>query len=412
MIKQDTQTGSDPAVIVIGGGAGGLSVVRSLARQGIPVYSLCYPHDPVRFSRYSRYIPFDGKMPARQAWAQFLTGTSSKHLRGAVLLACDDEAIQLILENYEALSSRYILEKSRPETRKAMLDKLSTYEKAREIGLSTPGYWFIKSRSELAERMNEFRFPMIVKPLFSPDFDKFNQKYLRADTQCELVKKFHQIDDLGIEFVLMEFIPGGDDKLCSYYTYRDEDGRRLVHFTKRIKRRFPVNMGGATYHVTDWIPEAAELGQRFFERIDLRGLGNIEFKRDPRDGQLKVIEVNARFTASVGLVAQSGVDLAVLTYDHLTGKSCAPIMDYEKDLVLWSPIEDFKAFLNLWQRNQITVAEWIGDISRTSQLMFFSWRDPGPSLFLIRQKLMRLLKRVFSGHRGQMIAAMKSSGLS
>ena len=66
--------------------------------------------------------------------------------------------------------------------------------------------------------------------------------------------------------LLMEYIPGGDDRLCSYYTYLNEAGAPLFHFTKRIIRRYPAGMGTACYHITDWIPELAEPANRLCSR--------------------------------------------------------------------------------------------------------------------------------------------------
>src|SRR5438105_868251 len=79
----------------------------------------------------------------------------------------------------------------------------------------------------------------------------------------------------------------------------------LFEFTKRVIRRFPAMTGTACYAITDRIPEAAELGNRLFRHVALRGLANVEFKRDVRDGTLKLIECNARFTASQALVTRS-----------------------------------------------------------------------------------------------------------
>ena len=72
--------------------------------------------------------------------------------------------------------------------------------------------------------------------------------------------------------------------------------------------------GNACYHISSWEPEAADLGEKFFRGINLRGLGNIEFKRDLRDGKLKVIECNARFTAAQELLNRSGMDISEIIY--------------------------------------------------------------------------------------------------
>ena len=73
-------------------------------------------------------------------------------------------------------------------------------------------------------------------------------------------------------------------------------------------------------------------------------LGNIEFKRDPRDGKLKVIEVNARFTAAQELVRRAGVPIDLIVYRHLTKQ---PLPDFEpvkEELRMWYPLRDFLGF--------------------------------------------------------------------
>ena len=62
-----------------------------------------------------------------------------------------------------------------------------------------------------------------------------------------------------------------------------------------MTRVYPVTSGPGCHHITDWIPELREPALRLFRQAGLRGLANVEFKRDDRDGQLKLIECNARF---------------------------------------------------------------------------------------------------------------------
>src|SRR6185437_4458297 len=124
----------------------------------------------------------------------------------------------------------------------------------------------------------------------------------------------------GLDVMVVEMVPGPDSRLCSYYTYLDESGTPLFHFTKRVIRRSPPVFGGGSYHITDWLPEVKELGLRFFQAVGLRGLGNVEFKRDERDGRLKLIECNARFTEANCLVMASSLDLPLLVYNRLVGR--------------------------------------------------------------------------------------------
>ncbi len=80
----------------------------------------------------------------------------------------------------------------------------------------------------------------------------------------------------------------------------------LVVFTKRKLRQNPPGFGVGCYHITQLGPAVAEMGLRFLQAADFRGIANVEFKRDARDGTLKMIECNARFTAANELSAPPG----------------------------------------------------------------------------------------------------------
>ena len=54
-----------------------------------------------------------------------------------------------------------------------------------------------------------------------------------------------------------------------------------------------------------------ELGLAFLRGAGVRGLANVEFKRDERDGRLKLIECNYRFTAPNEQFRRAGMDLAL-----------------------------------------------------------------------------------------------------
>ncbi|KAF2988864.1 ATP-grasp domain-containing protein [Methylocystis sp. MJC1] len=381
---------TQPAAIVIDGTFNNLSVARSLVRRGIKVYVLCDSREPVRFARGVTWLRMpDNGSPA--SWEKFLLGPESDYLSGSMLLACSDPAIKMIAENNETLSRKFLLEEGEPETRLCLLDKLRTYYEAQEAGVPTVDFALVESGAELHGLMSRFRFPIILKPLYSPDSERLGGKFVMARNESELLSLKDRLAS-GIKTVAMEFVPGGDDLLCSYYCYMDEKGEPIVEFTKRLLRRSPIHTGNACYHITDWNPEAAELGRKFFKHVKLRGIGNIEFKRDLRDGRLKIIEANARFTLGTPLLVASGVDLAGITYARLTGQPVAPIQDYKKDLVFWLPAEDTRTFWQLRSRGEITFFQWLRSIARARVLPYFSWTDPAPSLYLNAQRAMQLFE--------------------
>jgi predicted ATP-grasp superfamily ATP-dependent carboligase len=122
------------------------------------------------------------------------------------------------------------------------------------------------------------------------------------------------------------------------------------------------------------------MGKRFFHGIGFRGLGNIEFKRDPRDGQLKLIEVNARFTAAQELLVQAKMDIAWIIYLHVTSGVVPATNGYKEHLRLWYCLEDFGSYRDLRALGQLSFLSWLRSVARPQVLPYFSLRDPKPAV--------------------------------
>jgi D-aspartate ligase len=374
-----------------------ISVARSLGRAGARVYLLGEPQSPERYSRYITYIPLPGGRPAEQLWADFLLSALSEPLRGAVLLACSDAGIEVILRNRERLAEKFRLDISDPQAQECALNKLCTYMAAEEAGVPAPRFWWAKDLEEVHARRDEFVYPLLLKPLYSHKFSSmYGKKFILARDLGQLLEAFADVQRHQLEIVLLELIPGPDDRLCSYFTYTDEEHTRLFDFTKRVIRRYPENQGLACYHITDWIPEVAELGAKLLTQMGLLGLGNVEFKRDERDGKLKVIEVNARFTAANPVIAASGYDLGLFVYNRIVGRPQASLKHrpYRGGMRLWYPENDAKAFLELRGKGKLTLRQWVGSLLHPQVLPYFRWYDPAPSAVSAARLAQRLSTRL------------------
>lgn len=389
-----------PPAILLGGSVNALSIARSLGRAGVTVYGLNAPDAEIRHSRYARWLP-QSPSAGPDDWLQYLLSPRSEHLRGAVLLAASDAAVALLATHRAELSDRYRLDCSDPAAQLCMLDKLCTYSAAVEAGVPTPRFWPVFRVTDVEALRSELVYPLVVKPRHSEPFGaRFGRKYFVANTFDEACRWVDTASAAGVGVLLMEMIPGPDDRLCSYNTYLDEAGNPQFEFTKRVIRRYPVNMGAATYHVTDHIPELREPALRLFRHVGLRGLANAEFKYDERDGQLKLIECNARFIASQPLFAKSGFDLGTWVYERAVGRVPPSLTDYPDGLHLWSPVADLRAFVQLRSRGDLTTRRWLASLVHPQTFATFDWRDPAPSavgsLKLARAAIRRVERRVGS----------------
>jgi len=125
----------------------------------------------------------------------------------------------------------------------------------------------------------------------------------------------------------------------------------------------------------------------------LRGLACVEFKRDARDGQLKIIEVNHRFTLGHEIVRHAGVDYAMLAYDRLAGRATAPFTGY-RSATMWNPVEDLQTMLRRRAAGTLTAGEWARSLHCRQHFPLFAWDDPMPSLHSWARKARSLASRV------------------
>ena len=392
-MNQPLAVNQPPAILMGANMVTAVSIIRSLGKAGVDVRLLCGPGAAPSYSKYARRLPADGSGLQSQAWVKYLLGPQSESLRGAVLLACNDDALEVLLDHREALAEKYVLDVCDVAAQRAMLDKLATYRMAAEAEVPTPRFWPAHSAEEVLSHADEYVYPLMMKPLFAHQFKKVMRgKYLLVGDLDELMAAFRRVEEHELEVVLLEVIPGPDDLLCSYYTYLDEQGAPQFHFTKRVIRRYPEREGVGCYHITDWNPEVRDLGLRLFGHAGLKGVANVEFKRDLRDGRLKLIECNARFTAANGLLTASGIDLGAYVYRRLAGLPQPPLDDaaYAKGLRLWYPLDDFLAFLDLRRDGRLNLVSWAKGVAHRQVLPYFSLSDPMPSAIRLRNNLRSL----------------------
>lgn len=378
-----------PPVIILGGYENALSIARSLGSRGVRVWALAKPGWPVRLSRHAEWIRLPG-LPQDfwrthdfwQACVQFLTGRESDHLKGAVLLAASDEALEILIDHRPTLQERFRLDRSNPVAQRCLLDKITTYEAAKEAGVPTPRFWILRTRSDLAQIADQLVYPLLVKPrlshLFWPLFQE--AKFITAHTFRDVEDALDVVAEAGVEVFLVEKIPGPDNLLCSYYTYLDQNGRALFDYTKRIIRRHPKNMGQGTYHITDHVPGLKDRSLRLLRHVGLQGVANVEYKEDPRDGEYKLIECNARFTAATSLLAASGLDLTEFVYRQVVGLPTVGFADFRDGVRLWDSQLDRKAYQELRELDELTFGQWLRSVLHRQTFRFFSWRDPAPTV--------------------------------
>jgi D-aspartate ligase len=368
-------------VLLLGGQENALSLTRSLGSRGVTV-RVSAP-EPC-YAAYSRFCAAFDSVPAATDpgayWHALLLDSAGSAYEGSLVIPLSDDAVMFVATAADELARRYVLPQQRPDVQLAMLDKRRTLELAEAAGCAVPRHWSVSRMEDVERLLPTLPYPVAVKPIHSHLFQRaYQRKLLVAQTGEELAAAARKPLDDGIEVMLIEYVPGPHSLLNSYYTYLDEAGRPLFHYTKRIVRRSP-NFGGATCHASRRLPETAEAGLRFFQGVGLLGFGNVEFKRDPRDGLLKVIECNPRFTAAQELLVRCGVDASLLVYAIASGETPPKLEARPGERWLWAPWVDLDSIRLQRTTGEASWFDWLRVLPHRLVFPYLSPRDPRPAV--------------------------------
>src|SRR6476659_3698354 len=124
--------------------------------------------------------------------------------------------------------------------------------------------------------------------------------------------------------MVQERIPGGDDELYTLGSYLRADGEALGLFSGRKLRQTPPGVGTCRVGEAVWVEEVVQQGLTLLHALGFHGLSQVEFKRDPRDGSFRLMEINPRLWQWHGLASACGVDLPRIAYEDLVGERSLP----------------------------------------------------------------------------------------
>jgi D-aspartate ligase len=378
-LRQSNESGID--VLLLGGQENALSIARSLGLHGVTV-RISAP-EPCYASSSRFCASFDPVPPGREPadhWHALLLEQIDGRLAGSLILALSDDAVGFVARFATELARQYVVAEQRPDLQLDLLDKEQTLELAKRAGCAVPWHRRVRAIEDVERLGPTLEYPVAVKPIHSHVFRRaYKGRLFVADDAAHLVRLARPPLEQDLDIMITEYVPGPDSLLNSYYTYLDANGQPLFHYTKRIVRRGP-NFGGGTCHVSQWLPETAEAGLRFFQGIGFRGFGNIEFKRDPRDGVLKVIECNPRFTAAQELLVRCGIDASSLIYAIANGYPPQQLRVRGGSRWLWAPWGDLHAVHLLRRRGAASLSDWLRVVPHRLVFPYFSLQDPRPAL--------------------------------
>jgi D-aspartate ligase len=398
----DTLDTGTPVVVVTVSSAyllhGVIGIVRSLGRLGVTVHVV---HDerwaPADFSRFAGRTftaTLDDHAPDR--FLSDLLDVGRQLGRQAILIPVDDVTTLFVDDHAEALAERFTFPNRPAALARTLSSKKELYLLCKRLGLPAPETVFPRSRGDVEAFAQQATFPLVVKaidPLLlrrSPD----GRSVVIVEDANGLLDAYDRMEAASDpNLMLQEYIPGGAESIWMFNGYFDAYSECLVAFTGTKLRQYPPYTGPTCLGVCRWNPTVEQASKDLLKAVDYRGIVDLGYRYDARDGRYKLLDVNPRIGASFRLLAASGMDVARALYFDLTGQEvpASSVRDGRRWIV---EHHDLLASLVYRRNGELSVAQWVRSLRGVREAAWFAWDDPVPFAAMCWRSALLALQRM------------------
>lgn len=385
-------------VIVLAGGVTALGVMRAFGRRGIGTYAFPEAHDYVRHSRWYRPLPGAGQTTVATApsAASLRETLRQSGLQQGFLCACSDDWNHAVSEYAESPAPGFVSIVPPLKALARLQDKAGLAQLLQELGVPMPMTRLVRGPADVANLPDSSDTFYFLKPTDSQHFlAHFGTKGMRVPTAAEAQRRLGEISAAGLSVVLQEYIPGSFTEHYFIDGYISRAGQIKGLFARRRLRIYPPDFGNSTAMVSVPLAEvsqAVESLRRVLGTVGYRGIFSGEFKRDPRDGQFKLLEVNTRPWWFIDFAVRCGVDVCHMAYEDAHDRPVAEVMEYRVGATCVFPYYDFFAAQPLVRAGALKWTDWVRQVLAALQPVG-CWDDPVPGLAAFSRVLYSAVRR-------------------
>lgn len=369
-----------PPAVVLNLSRNGLGVIRSLGSRGIPVIGVDVRDDvPGTRSRYCQALRCPDPNQDEAGLLTFFRDLAERLGQRAVVFPTSDDYVRFLSKYRAELEDEFRLMLPTQAVIDLLVDKRQFYEASLRLHVQSPASFFPEDEATLLHSAQELSYPALIKPTMSHTAERpITGKALRVESGPELIAAYRSLPGRWSDLMVQEMVPGGDETLWTLGAYLNADSRPLAIFCGRKLRQYPPHFGTCSLGECVWELDVVKLGLRLLKGIGYVGPTQVEFKRDPRDGRLKLMEVNARTWLWHTLAADDEVDIAYVAYLDLIGRPPARRVLGKSGARWLSIIADAASARRYIRRGELSWVEWLRSWRGVRQLDLLSLRDPMP----------------------------------
>lgn len=371
----------NPALI-LGGDLGGLWAARILGKKGIAVYIVTDKQQD--FALSSKYCK--KKIINAMPWDYYVlikilkraARATSKRL--VVYPGTDDLALCLSRIK-EEIPDDFHFVVGQKNTIETLVNKKLFYQTLKKNSVQHPTTFFPKNIADTVELSSKISYPIFVKPSMTHLFNKafgFDKKGFVANSREELINYYRLLSSAQVDVLFQEIIPGNATNLYQLEGYYDQENRPSVLFARQAIRIWPLNFGNTTLchsiPLSDLTQETGEIN-KLLQHMKYTGIMSADFKKDPTDGKLKLLDINSRLWLHFWLPTECGADILYASYQDALGEKIQNSDRYAVGVKSLHFPSDRESSKNMIQRGELSLSDYASSMIGKKVYAYFSPKD-------------------------------------
>ncbi|MGH3261672.1 MAG: hypothetical protein ACRDNS_06730, partial [Trebonia sp.] len=214
-----------------------------------------------------------------------------------------------------------------------------------------------------------------------------------AHTAEQVLGAYRRMEsEVAPQVMLQEHVPGGSAAVWTFNGYAGTKGDLLCAFTGRRLRQQGPRTGPTTLGVCAANETVARLAERLLRALDYRGIVDIGFHYDCRDGLYKLFDVNPRIGSSFRMfVADNGLDVLRALHLDLTGRPVPAAWPSNGRKWIDEP-GDLMTSIKLARERSLELRSWARSLRGIDEGAWWASDDPMPFIGMGFQALLRAVR--------------------
>jgi D-aspartate ligase len=351
-----------------------LPLVKALRQKGH--YVTIAESDPLCVGFFSRYPQARWRhRDPRKDPEGFITDVRGQVATGRfdILIPILDVTAELVSRHKEELERYVHIPLVAYPTFMKARDKSQTMKIAQALGLPCPKTYFPED-SSLEEIAGQVEYPVFIKPNFSVGA----RGLVKVDDPEVLTRLYPLVVKHYGPCTVQEFIPQTDLQYKAQF-FLDQKGMVKACVVYNKLRYFPLEGGVSALNCTVKREDICAVGAALLKAMGWYSYADLDLITDPRDGRVKIMEINPRITGSVKICFEAGVDFADMLVRLAMGYEVPPVEQYRSGMYLRHPGIDLLWFFASPDRFRAQPS-WFRFFGKDLRFEVLSLADPGPAV--------------------------------